>query len=109
MQFGRLTLCLRWLASSTSVAVSRRRPVRQPLILLCMFALLLAGCGGERYELHERKDGSLVRLDRRTGDLAVVSDTEIVRVKEMPELPPDTTFGKRRTWPTHTIPMEGDS
>jgi len=41
--------------------------------------LALCACDRERYELKEDKNGRLVRLDRKTGELALVERDGVTR------------------------------
>lgn len=55
------------------------------LFLLCSaitgLLLLAVSCNDSRYELKEDKQGNIVRLDKRTGEMAIISGGKLVSLK----------------------------
>jgi len=91
----------------TFACVSRYRfAVVGPAISLIL--LLLLSCGTDRYQLLERKDGTLVRLDRRSGQIVLLDNGSMTVVPEPTSASDDAVLGVRKRWPDEKIPI-GDS
>src|SRR5439155_9700147 len=65
-------------------------------------------CRGDRYQILERKDGTLVRLDRHSGQIMLLEGGAMTVVQEPTGNLIDSALGIRRSWPKQNIPA-GDS
>jgi hypothetical protein len=65
-----------------------------------------AACSSDRYDLHETKDGSLYRFDRKNGDVMALQEGSLVPVQQVVS---DPALSAAKLWPKLTIPMTGDS
>ena len=81
--------------------------------LACALAWCLSlGCSGDRYEL-KQDTGRLVRLDKRTGQVAVVGADSLVRLKDASGPPSpaarreDSLLASPKKWPRDSIPQIG--
>jgi hypothetical protein len=65
-------------------------------------SLWTLACSSDRYTLQE-KAGSKVRLDKQTGELAVLNGDHLVFVKAPGVPTADTTLSKPRHWPMDSV------
>lgn len=82
---------------------------RHPIgaILVVVFSLALASCGGDQYELTQDKRGRTIRLDKRTGEVAVVAGDRLNVLKTPEQVEADEAvvreqakaLGSPKTWP----------
>ena len=56
-----------------------------PILLLSLFALSSCDQFGNRYEISKDQKGRTVRLDKRTGEIAIVEDDKILLLKDAKE------------------------
>ena len=85
------------------------RPHRRVLAAGLTAMLLSLSCGTNRYELLERKDGTLARLDRWTGKIVIVEGSTMSPVPEPSSSPLDSLVGVSKTWPAQKIPVPADT
>jgi len=71
----------------------------------------MAACGGDRYQLSTNKEGQTLRLDKRTGDVAILDGGRMVSVKGPAALARaesigralEDSLGTAKKWPTRDI------
>lgn len=71
--------------------------------------LVSTSCQNDRYQLLERKDGVVVRLDKRTGQIMLVNGTIMNAVAEETPTSHDSILGRTKNWPDQSVPVQGDS
>jgi hypothetical protein len=83
---------------------------RAALPVILTVALLLSGCDqlGNRYEISKDQKGRTVRLDKRTGEIAIVEDDKIILVKDAKDLEGREKqaldrVGKFKYWPPQDL------
>jgi hypothetical protein len=79
----------------------------RPASVLVWF-ILGGACSSDRYELRQSRQGSLYRLDKRTGSVYLVSDSQLLRLSAVAE---DTNALLRtpHQWPSLHYRFGGDS
>lgn len=77
------------------------------VILLALFSIAFSSCNKDRYQLEKDKEGRTIRLNKRTGEIAILSDDRLI-IAKAPEKPPKSisldTFnkiilGEVKNWP----------
>src|SRR3989442_12726981 len=82
------------------------RGYRSPVLVVLSVAAAV-GCSGDRYDLHETKDGSLYRLDRKSGEVMTLQEGWLVPVQQVES---DPALAAAKAWPKLTVrPTTDDS
>jgi hypothetical protein len=86
-----------------------------PTLIIVALSLAMGQCGGDRYELKQDKAGRTVRLDKKTGEVAVVYDDRLVKVRSPEEQQAEhdsiesasLKFRSPKFWPVQSIAQLG--
>jgi hypothetical protein len=83
------------------------------LLALAAILILLLGCErSERYEMTKDGRGRTIRLDKKTGEVAVIQDDRIVVLKDQKEFDAEhrkvDNLADPKPWPTIDIPQLGN-
>lgn len=78
-----------------------------------VFTLFFQGCGeSNRYEMTKDSSGRTVRLDKKTGEMAVMENDQIAVLKNRKEIEQDAKkiipLNTPKEWPAFSIPQLGD-
>lgn len=83
---------------------------RAALFVVPLAAFLLIGCDqiGSRYELSKDQKGRTLRLDKRTGEIAIIEDDKIVSLKDAKDIEhrqkeASDRVGKFKYWPAQDL------
>ena len=74
------------------------------IIIFIVLISLTAGCKGERYEMKEDRQGRIIRLDRRTGEVTVLEGDSLIQIISPKDL---EKLSEAKSWPTETISQLG--
>ena len=93
--------------------VIRRQPVCK--LGVVFFLLALVSCGGERYELTQDQQGRTIRLDKRTGEVAVIAGDRLIIAKTPKQLEREEAAKRKqgealtapKTWPIQVFKQIG--
>ena len=55
-------------------------------VLSAIALFTVAGCDSRRYTLQRDQDGTMVRLDQQTGEMAILVGNKLVRVRSTSEV-----------------------
>jgi hypothetical protein len=75
---------------------------------IVMFSILLSSCGGDRFELKEDKHGRTVRLDKRTGEVVLIEDDQMIAIKTPAQLEKEREL-ERKKYESHSKPISRDT
>lgn len=83
--------------------------LRFALLLIAVFAVTLSGCEKkERYAIEQGKDGRVYRLDRQTGEMAVVVGEKLIGMntpeRQKNEKQSESALAQEKNWPDENIP-----
>jgi len=82
---------------------------RYIVILMTISCILFTGCNRNRYELMEDKKGRVIRLDKETGEMAILMGDELVKVifAKDPDPASEWALAKSMDWPFRPIKQIG--
>ncbi len=95
---------------------ARRRVLCRLLTFAGLLCLGSAGaCSQERYQLQQDSSGRTIRLDKRTGEVAVIQGDRILPLQDPTQMRAETerrqrddsVLGRARRWPRDSIPPIG--
>lgn len=83
---------------------------RAPILLLLLFLLSSCDQFSNRYEISKDQKGRTVRLDKRTGEIAIVEDDKILLLKDAKDIEQKQKkatdrLGEFKYWPLLDIPQ----
>lgn len=83
------------------------------ILLSLAFAVLLSGCGdANRYEMSKDTKGRTVRLDKKTGEIAIIGEDRLTVLKGQAaqelEAKMTSSLEEPKIWPPINIPQLGD-
>lgn len=78
-------------------------------VIAALLSILLLGCEKkERYTIEQGKDGRVYRLDRETGEMAVVTGDKLIGISTPEQQKSEKKFevdlAQEKEWPIHVIP-----
>ena len=74
------------------------------IIIFIVLISLTAGCKGERYEMKEDRQGRIIRLDRRTGEVTVLEGDSLIHIISPKDL---EALSEAKSWPIETLSQLG--
>ncbi len=74
------------------------------IIIFIILISLTAGCKGERYEMKEDKQGRIIRLDRRTGEVTVLEGDSLIHIISPKDL---GALSEAKSWPIEILSQLG--
>lgn len=87
-------------------------PFGRTVNILIVFTLFLLGCGeSNRYEMTKDANGRTVRLDKKTGEVAVIENNQIAVLKNHKEVEQEakktSLLEAPKVWPVFDVPQLG--
>jgi hypothetical protein len=88
---------------------------RRAFLVAIMIAFACYGCKSNRYEIQRDSQGRTVRLDKETGEIAIVEGDKLIKVEEKVGSPKEENpfdkvlVNQPRVWPEISIPQIGVS